>query len=158
MIRSASLLLALLVAAPFPALAAATPSPGHPSSAKRTAAPKPASAPKTVKLPDGLVYTDLKVGTGALPKTGQTASVLYAGTFPDGKTFDSSRDPAHPFEFLLGEHRVIACWDEGVATMRVGGRRKLVCPPALAYGEKGAGGVIPPNATLNFEVELLGVK
>ena len=118
----------------------------------------PALAAKTVTLPDGLSYTDIKVGKGPMPKPGQTATVHYVGTFPDGKKFDSSRDRGTPFSFTLGAHEVIACWDEGVATMHVGGRRKLVCPPGLAYGERGAGGVIPPNATLDFDVELLGVK
>ena len=150
MTRSALVLLALVLAAPLPVVA------GTSASSKTTAA-KTAPA-KTVTLPDHLQYTDLKVGTGAMPRAGQTAIVHYTGTFPNGKKFDSSRDHGQPFEFPLGQHRVIACWDEGVATMRVGGRRKLVCPPALAYGARGAGGVIPPNATLNFDVELLGVR
>jgi peptidylprolyl isomerase len=147
--RSVPFVLALLLAAPLPVVAAT-------SSAYTTTAMK--TAPKTVRLPDGLVYTDLKVGKGALPKPGQTAIVHYTGTFPGGKKFDSSRDRGQPFEFALGAHKVIPCWDEGVASMRVGGRRKLVCPPALAYGERGADDVIPPNATLNFDVELLGVR
>ena len=113
---------------------------------------------KTVTLPDGLKYTDLKVGKGAVAKAGSSATVHYTGTFPDGKKFDSSRDRNQPFTFTLGGHQVIPCWDQGVEGMRVGGRRKLVCPPSLAYGERGAGGVIPPNATLDFDVELLGVK
>ena len=113
---------------------------------------------KTVTLPDGLKYTDLKVGHGAVAKAGSQAVVHYTGTFPDGKKFDSSRDRNEPFTFAVGGHQVIKCWDEGVAGMRVGGRRKLVCPPSLAYGERGAGGVIPPNATLDFDVELLAVK
>jgi len=150
MTRSSSILLALLLAAPLPALAATT--------ATYKTTPAKTTAAKIVTLPDGLKYTDLKVGKGARPKAGQTAVVHYTGTFPDGKKFDSSRDRGQPFEFPLGQHRVIACWDEGVSTMRVGGRRKLVCPPALAYGARGAGGVIPPNATLDFDVELLGVK
>ncbi|HEY0613510.1 MAG TPA: FKBP-type peptidyl-prolyl cis-trans isomerase [Candidatus Elarobacter sp.] len=148
MTRPAAVLLALLVVAPFPAVAA--------TSAHKT--PVKPAAPKTVTLSDGLKYTDLKVGKGALPKPGQTAVVHYTGTFPDGKKFDSSRDHGQPLEFALGRHGVIPCWDEAVATMRVGGRRKLVCPPALAYGERGYPPVIPPNATLNFDVELLGVK
>jgi peptidylprolyl isomerase len=143
MTRSLSLVLALALAATLPAAAA----PHKPTAAH----------PKTVTLPDGLQYTDLKVGKGALPKAGQIAVVHYTGTFPDGKKFDSSRG-GKPLEFPLGERKVIACWDEGVATMRVGGRRKLVCPPDLAYGAKGYPGAIPPNATLLFDVELLGVK
>jgi len=111
-----------------------------------------------VTLPDGLRYADVVVGKGAMPKAGHQTIVHYVGTFPDGKKFDSSRDRHEPFTFTIGRRKVIPCWDEGVATMRVGGRRKLVCPPALAYGERGAGGVIPPNATLDFDVELLRVQ
>jgi peptidylprolyl isomerase len=154
MTRPAIYVLGLLLAVPSAAFAA----PAAPHAAAKHAAPAAAKAGKTVTLPDGLKYTDVAVGKGALPKTGQTAVVQYTGTFPDGKKFDSSRDRNQPFEFPLGQHRVIACWDEGVATMRVGGRRKLVCPAKLAYGAAGAGGVIPPNATLDFDVELLGVK
>ena len=156
MTRSSSALLALVaalavalpVAAFRPAVAATTMS-YTPVSVKTTA--------KTVTLPDGLKYTDVKVGKGAQPRTGQTAIVHYTGTFVDGKKFDSSRDHGRPFEFVLGG-RVIPCWNEAVATMRVGGRRKLVCPPKLAYGERGYPPVIPPNTTLKFDVELLGVK
>ena len=153
MTRSSSIALALLLAAPFlttsgPASATATVS--YKPVASRTAA-------KTVTLPDGLKYTDLKVGKGPQPRPGQTAIVHYTGTLLSGKKFDSSRDRGTPFEFVLGG-RVIPCWNEAVATMRVGGRRKLVCPPQLAYGERGYPPVIPPNATLNFDVELLGVK
>jgi len=123
------------------------------------ALPSRAAVPaKTVHLADGLVYTDLIVGKGAHAKAGQTAIVHYVGTFPDGRKFDSSRDRKTPFTFVLGARQVIPCWDEGVGSMRVGGRRKLVCPPTLAYGERGAGGVIPPHATLDFDVELLGLK
>ena len=148
MTRPTSILLALALVAPLPALAGTTAS--YKAVAMKT-------SPKVVKLPDGLEYTDLKVGKGKQPAPGQTAVVHYTGTFLDGKTFDSSRGKA-PFTFVLGAHQVIPCWDEGVATMRVGGRRKLTCPPSLAYGERGAGGVIPPNATLNFDVELLAVR
>lgn len=147
-------MLALLVAAPLPIAAATTAS--YKTAAAKTAAKTP--APKIVTLPDGLKYVDLKVGKGAKPATGQTAIVHYTGTLTNGKKFDSSRDRNQPFEFPLGAHKVIPCWDEGVATMRVGGRRKLVCPPALAYGERGYPPVIPPSATLDFDVELLGVK
>ena len=106
--------------------------------------------------------TDTKVGTGASPKTGQVAVVHYTGWLYEngtkGKKFDSSVDRGQPFEFPLGQHRVIAGWDEGVASMKVGGKRTLIIPPALGYGARGAGGVIPPNATLMFDVELLAVK
>ncbi|MBV8748643.1 MAG: FKBP-type peptidyl-prolyl cis-trans isomerase [Candidatus Eremiobacteraeota bacterium] len=155
MLRSVPVLLALLCAATPVLAATGASSKGAPAKAS---AMKAAPKAKTVTLPDHLQYTDVKVGKGAAIKVGQTAVVHYVGTFPNGKKFDSSRDRNQPFEFALGQHQVIKCWDEGVATMRVGGRRKLVCPPELAYGERGAGGVIPPNATLDFDVELLGVK
>jgi FKBP-type peptidyl-prolyl cis-trans isomerase len=108
--------------------------------------------------PSGLQYVDVKLGTGASPKQGQTAVVHYTGWLVDGKKFDSSKDRGQPFTFAVGRGQVIKGWDEGVATMKVGGTRKLVIPPDLAYGARGAGGVIPPNATLTFEVELLEVR
>lgn len=108
--------------------------------------------------PSGLKYTDLVVGSGAEPRPGQTAVVHYTGWLVDGKKFDSSKDRGQPFSFPLGQGRVIRGWDEGVATMRVGGTRRLTIPPELGYGARGAGGVIPPNATLTFEVELLDLK
>ena len=117
---------------------------------------------KPVTTPSGLQMTDTQVGTGASPKQGQTAVVHYTGYLNNngtkGKKFDSSLDRGQPFEFPIGAGRVIKGWDEGVATMKVGGKRTLVIPPQLGYGERGAGGVIPPNATLIFDVELLGVK
>jgi FKBP-type peptidyl-prolyl cis-trans isomerase len=106
----------------------------------------------------GLKYTEIKEGTGASPKTGQRVSVHYTGTLKDGTKFDSSVDRGQPFEFIIGVGQVIKGWDEGVATMKVGGKRKLMIPPQLGYGASGAGGVIPPNADLNFDVELLGIK
>ena len=106
----------------------------------------------------GLEYEDITEGTGASPATGQTVKVHYVGTLTNGKKFDSSRDRGQPFEFRIGVGQVIQGWDEGVATMKVGGTRKLTIPAALGYGSRGAGGVIPPNATLLFEVELLGIR
>ena len=110
----------------------------------------------------GLQYKDTKVGTGATPKIGQTAVVHYTGWLYNngekGKKFDSSRDRGEPFAFPLGQGQVIKGWDEGVETMKVGGKRTLVIPPELGYGARGAGGVIPPNAWLIFDVELVGVK
>jgi peptidylprolyl isomerase len=117
---------------------------------------------KTMTTPSGLQITDIKVGSGASPKAGQTCVMHYTGWLYEngakGKKFDSSVDRGEPFEFPIGARRVIAGWDEGVATMKVGGKRILIIPPSLGYGARGAGGVIPPNATLIFEVELLDVK
>ena len=106
----------------------------------------------------GLKYEDVKVGTGETATAGKTVSVHYTGWLTDGKKFDSSKDRGKPFEFPLGGGRVIKGWDEGVVGMRVGGKRQLRIPPQLAYGPNGAAGVIPPYATLTFDVELLGVK
>ena len=114
------------------------------------------SAPKEVVTDSGLRITDLEIGTGAEAVSGELVSVNYRGTLTNGKEFDSSYGRG-PFQFPLGAGRVIKGWDEGVAGMKVGGKRKLVIPPDLAYGSRGAGGVIPPDATLIFEVELLGV-
>jgi FKBP-type peptidyl-prolyl cis-trans isomerase FkpA len=103
----------------------------------------------------GLVYQSLHEGTGSSPAATDIVRVHYRGTFPDGKEFDSSYKRGQPTEFPL--NRVIKCWTEGVQRMKVGGKAKLTCPPAIAYGAQGAGGVIPPNATLNFEIELLAI-
>ncbi len=107
--------------------------------------------------PSGLTYQDLVEGTGAEAASGRQVTVHYTGRLMDGTKFDSSKDRNDPFEFHLGGGQVIKGWDEGVAGMKVGGTRKLTIPPSLGYGARGAGGVIPPNATLEFEVELLGV-
>ena len=117
-----------------------------------------ASANKEVTMPDGLKYTDDQVGTGAEATAGKTAVVHYTGWLMDGTKFDSSLDRNQPFSFPLGAGQVIKGWDEGVAGMKVGGKRTLIIPPALGYGTRGAGNVIPPNATLKFEVQLLDVR
>jgi peptidylprolyl isomerase len=117
---------------------------------------------KFMTTASGLQISDTKVGTGAAPRAGQVCVMHYTGWLYQngvkGKKFDSSVDRNEPFEFTLGKHQVIAGWDEGIATMKVGGKRTLIIPPALGYGARGAGGVIPPNATLMFDVELLNVK
>ncbi|MGM9427192.1 FKBP-type peptidyl-prolyl cis-trans isomerase [Hydrogenophaga sp. MI9] len=115
-----------------------------------------AKEPGAVVTKTGLVFRSLKDGAGASPTAADTVKVHYKGTFPDGKEFDSSYARGTPIEFPLG--RVIPCWTEGVQRMKIGGKAKLTCPSQIAYGERGAGGVIPPNATLLFEVELLGIK
>jgi len=123
--------------------------------------PQAMSAAK-VTTPSGLQYIDLTVGNGEVAKAGDQVSVHYTGWLqnPDGskgQKFDSSKDRGQPFQFALGQGQVIQGWDEGVEGMKVGGVRELIIPPSLGYGQRGAGGVIPPNATLIFEVELLGV-
>ncbi|WP_409190014.1 FKBP-type peptidyl-prolyl cis-trans isomerase [Bradyrhizobium sp. RDM4] len=120
------------------------------------------TAGKTMTTASGLQIIDSVAGTGASPKAGQICVMHYTGWLYEngqkGKKFDSSVDRNEPFEFPIGKGRVIAGWDEGVASMKVGGKRTLIIPPQLGYGARGAGGVIPPNATLMFDVELLGVK
>jgi peptidylprolyl isomerase len=111
-----------------------------------------------VTTPSGLKYWVLREGDGATPYAGQTVRVHYTGWLADGTKFDSSRDRGQPLEFAVGQRQVIAGWDEGVGTMKVGEIRRLEIPPDLGYGPQGAGGVIPPGATLVFEVELLGLK
>jgi FKBP-type peptidyl-prolyl cis-trans isomerase FkpA len=109
-----------------------------------------------VATPSGLVYRSLKDGSGASPTASDKVTVHYKGTFPDGREFDSSYKRGQPIDFPL--NRVIACWTEGVQRMKVGGKAKLTCPPEIAYGARGAGSAVPPNATLLFEVELLGIQ
>ena len=111
----------------------------------------------SIKTPSGLLIEELVVGGGAAAAAGQKVSVHYTGWLTDGTKFDSSKDRGEPFAFPLGRGQVIRGWDEGVAGMKIGGKRKLTIPPSLGYGSRGAGGVIPPNATLVFEVELLGI-
>lgn len=116
----------------------------------------PATAQGPVTTASGLVYESLKDGAGAQPTAADVVRVHYRGTLPDGREFDSSHKRGKPSEFPL--NRVIPCWTEGVQRMKVGGKAKLTCPPALAYGSRGAGGMIGPDATLHFEVELLEIK
>ena len=151
-------------AAPAPATetpaTSGTPAASETPAASGTPAPakaeKPLGPPVTTK--SGLQYQVFKKGTGAVAKSGQMVSVHYTGWLKDGTKFDSSVDRGQPFEFGLGQGQVIAGWDEGVAGMKVGEKRKLTIPAKLGYGDTGAGGVIPPGATLVFDVELLGVK
>jgi len=131
--------------------------------AAATLAPAAAqTAGKPMTTPSGLQIIDTKAGTGASPQTDQICVMHYTGWLYEngakGAKFDSSVDRGKPFEFPIGTHRVIAGWDEGVATMKVGGKRTLIIPPDLGYGARGAGGVIPPNATLMFDVELIEIK
>jgi peptidylprolyl isomerase len=115
-------------------------------------------AKNVVTTPSGLKYIELEEGTGATPQTGQTVVVHYTGTLEDKTKFDSSRDRNSPFSFKIGVGQVIKGWDEGLSTMKVGGRRQLIIPSKLGYGDRGAGSVIPPHATLLFDVELLEIK
>jgi FKBP-type peptidyl-prolyl cis-trans isomerase FkpA len=140
---AAALTLALLEAAP-----------AHAQSGEAALAAA-AAEPGAVRTPSGLVFRSLRDGTGAQPAATDTVRVNYRGTLPDGREFDSSYKRGQPANFAL--NRVIACWTEGVQKMKVGGKAKLVCPPSIAYGDRGAGRDVPPGATLIFEVELLDV-
>ena len=126
----------------------------------RQTEPTPEPTPPEVVTPSGLRYRDLKIGEGAEAKSGKIVEVLYTGWLEDkDKTrFDSSLDPAHPFTFRIGIDDVIKGWHEGITGMKVGGRRWLMVPPELGYGKPGVGGIVPPNATLIFEVELVNVR
>ena len=143
--RSACAVLALAIAAAMPLLGRVD-----------------AATNQVIEMPNGLQYTDTKTGDGSTATPGTKVSVHYTGWLYNngakGTKFDSSVDRGKPFQFTLGAHQVIAGWDEGVAGMKVGGKRTLIIPPELGYGARGAGGVIPPNATLMFDVELLGVQ
>ncbi|OUL20091.1 FKBP-type peptidyl-prolyl cis-trans isomerase [Nostoc sp. 106C] len=136
----------------------ATPAPTTVTENNTLIASNTMSDANAVTTPSGLKYIELQEGTGATPQTGQKVVVHYTGTLEDGTKFDSSRDRNRPFDFKLGVGQVIKGWDEGLSTMKVGGRRQLIIPPELGYGSRGAGGVIPPNATLIFDVELLDIK
>jgi peptidylprolyl isomerase len=138
-----------------PAAAASQPTP---TSTPAESSAQTATTGQLVTTASGLKYIDQVVGSGPMPQRGQTVTVHYTGTLADGTKFDSSVDRGQPFQFVIGVGQVIKGWDEGVATMKVGGRRKLIIPPNLGYGERGAGNVIPPNAQLNFDVQLLSVQ
>ena len=155
---------------PAPATPAPVTPPATPPVETPPAAPPAPTAPtttptspkeketKVTTTPSGLMYEEIVEGTGPSPQRGKAVTVHYTGTLTDGSKFDSSRDRNEPFTFTIGVGQVIKGWDEGVMSMKVGGRRKLTIPANLGYGASGAGGVIPPNATLLFDVELLGVK
>jgi peptidylprolyl isomerase len=150
----ASLALAVL-------LAACVISEKKPAAPSAPAASQPEEAvdqSKTVTTPSGLKYIDMKVGEGQSPTTGQAVTVHYTGRLANGNKFDSSVDRGQPFTFVIGTGQVIKGWDEGVATMKVGGQRRLIIPPQLGYGSRGFSNVIPPNSELHFDVELLDVR
>jgi FKBP-type peptidyl-prolyl cis-trans isomerase FkpA len=146
---AAALPATLLAQAPATAPATSEARPADP------ALTRAAAEPGAVVTETGLVYRELKAGSGPSPTAAQTVRVHYRGSFPDGREFDSSHSRGQPATFPLG--RVIPCWTEGVQRMKVGGTARLTCPSSIAYGARGAGGVIPPYATLHFEVELLGI-
>jgi len=134
-----------------------SPPPVQPMPLPQPTPPQPAP-PQPVITPSGLSYLDMTVGMGPQPQAGQRVTVHYTGWLENGTKFDSSIERGQPFTFVIGQGQVIKGWDEGVMAMKVGGKRKLIIPPHLGYGAQGAGGVIPPNATLIFEVDLLGIQ
>src|ERR1700682_1598151 len=155
-----ALILAIALASP---VVAAQTAPVHRAQAHKPAAKPPAIGPTKVtgaptKTASGLEYWDIKVGTGAVAQSGQHVKVDYTGWLTNGKKFDSSVGTGHPFDFMLGASQVIKGWDEGVAGMKVGGKRQLRIPPDLAYGKAGYSTVIPPDSTLIFDVRLVDVK
>jgi peptidylprolyl isomerase len=161
----AALVLSSLMACSGKTEESSTPADGAATPQQETAASAPAGAPDTFAMPanlqttpSGLQYAIDRPGTGAQPQAGQTVAVHYTGWLTDGTKFDSSRDRGEAFLFAIGQGEVIKGWDEGVAAMKVGEQRTLVIPPALGYGEQGAGGAIPGNATLVFKVELMGIE
>ncbi|HTK95914.1 MAG TPA: FKBP-type peptidyl-prolyl cis-trans isomerase [Terriglobales bacterium] len=160
--RKITLLVSLLLCASLLVAQSSTAAPSSSTAAKSTtksSKKKPTGAAAAKTTPSGVKYWDLKTGTGAVAENGKLVTVNYLGTLTSGKKFDSSYDRHEPFQFRLGQGDVIKGWDEGVAGMKVGGKRKLRIPPAAGYGAHGAGGgLIPPNATLIFTVELLKVQ
>ncbi len=152
--RSVEIIMVLLLLAAAVAIPACSQKEIQPSAAGKQVS---AAEPKSVTTASGLTYVDLAVGNGPSPNPGKPVNVHYTGWLENGTKFDSSVDRGQPFTFVIGAGQVIPGWDEGVMTMKVGGKRKLIIPSRLGYGAAGAGGVIPPDATLIFEVELLEV-
>jgi FKBP-type peptidyl-prolyl cis-trans isomerase len=155
MLRKGTFILLLVLSI---ALLAQTKKSAPPKAAAKTPAGPTKVSGKPVTTASGLEYWEVKKGTGALAQAGKKVSVQYTGWLTDGKEFDSSRDIGDPIQFVLGKDRVIKGWEEGIAGMKVGGKRQLRIPPALGYKEAGFGSSIPPNATLIFDVELVGVQ